>query len=640
MDTLLQIVVGNAILACLLAVPAGIVSLFGRRPALAHGLWLLVLLKLVTPPVVHFNLPPLAALQQEPPATASEPTPIPESLPVIRVESEALPDLEIPDRDFDEPPASPAATPQAAVTPPLPEPIAETPTGAFLTVTLLGIWAAGSVGWLGLMIVRIQRFRRLLRHAKPAPAELVADVADLARRLGVARPPEVLLVPGPVSPMVWGLVGLPRLLVPVDLLDRLDGEQLATLLAHELAHLRRRDHWVRLLELLATGLYWWHPVVWIARKAIREAEEECCDAWVVWLFPEAAKSYAGALLETVIFLTDAVAVPPVASGVGPFPVLKRRLTMIMRGTRPRSLSAAGVLGVMGLGLALLPWAPSWAQNPTDPLKSGPARDAIWVEVQSRKDAKPEEIEKAALEAKKAVEELQRARAQLHDAEKRFLDAQRRLVELTGADGKVLMLGGGDARTKVLIRGDFPPPPPPGGVRSGGVRGESAPVEGKLAEELGVLTAQLKGKEAMVQEAQAQLALVQAKLKRVQELHKQAAVPTETVEAALGEVRTTQAQLAVKLAELEEVRVRFDAAKKRLPQAEAPGNNPTERAMIFLQRLQAAQGNEGERRLQDVERKLTELLKEVQGLRHEMNRPSTRTMPPAPPGAPTPPPQNP
>src|SRR5262249_37936791 len=189
-----------------------------------------------------------------------------------------------------------------------------------------------------------------------------AKVANLARALGLGHVPEVVLVPGPVSPMLWSLFGPARLIVPVELLDRLDEAQRDTLLVHELAHLRRRGHWVRLLELLAGGLYWWHPVVWWARKGLREAEEQCCDAWVVWLLPEAAKSYAVALLETVNFLTDALAVPPVASGVGQFPMLQRRLTMIMRGTQPRSLSAAGLVAVGLLGIGLLPFTPSWAQE--------------------------------------------------------------------------------------------------------------------------------------------------------------------------------------------------------------------------------------------------------------------------------------
>src|SRR5262249_61831254 len=125
------------------------------------------------------------------------------------------------------------------------------------------------------------------------------------------------LLPGRLSPMVWALLGRPRVLVPSGLWERLTAEQQATLLVHELAHLRRRDQWVRGLELVVTGLYWWHPVVWWACHEIREAEEQCCDAWVLSTLPRAGRAYATALLETLDFLSETQnALPVVASGIG------------------------------------------------------------------------------------------------------------------------------------------------------------------------------------------------------------------------------------------------------------------------------------------------------------------------------------
>src|SRR5262249_16512260 len=137
-----------------------------------------------------------------------------------------------------------------------------------------------------------------------------------------------------------------------------------TLLVHELAHLRRRDHWVRLLEMLATGLFWWHPVVWWARRELREAEEQCCDAWVVWALPGAGRTYATALLECLAFLSPPQApLPEGAGGLGQTD-LKRRLIMIMRATTPRRLGWGGLLGVLGVA-ALLPLAATRAQDRGD-----------------------------------------------------------------------------------------------------------------------------------------------------------------------------------------------------------------------------------------------------------------------------------
>src|SRR5262249_12813942 len=115
-----------------------------------------------------------------------------------------------------------------------------------------------------------------------------------------------------------------------------------------------------------TALYWWNPVLWWARQALRNVEEQCCDAWVVWAFPESAKSYAETLLETLDFLNQAeLSEPLLASGFGRVQHLRRRLTMIMSGTTPRLVSAWGALGALSLGVLLLPVNASWAQKPEE-----------------------------------------------------------------------------------------------------------------------------------------------------------------------------------------------------------------------------------------------------------------------------------
>jgi len=153
---------------------------------------------------------------------------------------------------------------------------------------------------------------------------------------------------------LWWLGGPRRILIPALLLENLGEEQRATLLVHELAHFRRRDHWTRLLELLVTGLYWWHPIVWWARRELRRAEEECCDAWVLWTLPQAGHTYATTLLQTLDFLAHACpALPLGASGIGYVAHLRRRLTMIMTGTPLPGLTGAGRWGLLAVALVLM-----------------------------------------------------------------------------------------------------------------------------------------------------------------------------------------------------------------------------------------------------------------------------------------------
>src|SRR5205823_4695042 len=166
--------------------------------------------------------------------------------------------------------------------------------------------------WFVITGLRLARFQRLLRETRPADAELQGQAEALARQLGLRRSPRVLLVPGPLPPMLWMAFGPPRVLLPATLLGQLDDGERASLLAHELAHVRRRDHWVRWLEVVVTGLYWWFPLVRLARRRLQAHEEECCDAWVVGLLP--ARAYATAILRTLEFLAGpAPAVPATAS---------------------------------------------------------------------------------------------------------------------------------------------------------------------------------------------------------------------------------------------------------------------------------------------------------------------------------------
>jgi beta-lactamase regulating signal transducer with metallopeptidase domain len=367
MELLLQVGLSNALVAGGLALVAVAVSSVCRRPAVIHALWLLVLLKLVTPPLVRVPVPwPVS--DDRPPATPAVRAALPEAPPAavpLPDAAEEFPAAGDEAQDAFEPPelpvfVLPASEENASVLAELPA-LPLTRESDWVNA-LPGVWLAGTLVWFALAGWRIGRFQMLLRYARPARPALQQRTARLARQVGLTWCPRVWLVPGRVAPMLWAAGGLPRLLVPCSLLHQVNAQQQDTLLIHELAHLRRRDHWVRALEFLAMGLYWWFPVVWFARRELREAEEQCCDAWVVSLLPGAGRTYATALVETLDFLSGAQpAAPLLASGIGQVSDLKRRLTMIMRGTTPRSLGWGGSLAVLVLGTLLLPLLPTWAR---------------------------------------------------------------------------------------------------------------------------------------------------------------------------------------------------------------------------------------------------------------------------------------
>lgn len=510
MTFLLEWALSNLCMAGLLAVVAAVLSRFSRRPALLHALWLLVLLKLVTPPLVPFSIGwpgPLA--DNSPPAAAPAPpqTPVPEAPepgpgPAARMAAPvppafrqpAVPEVVIlddgPDIDLPVamaeapgvPPAPPAiprtspgqsvATPvrqepeagQAAKagTPSAPPPPAEAGNGAARSwrwqIALGWAWLLGSALWLVVAGQRLRQFQSLLQFAQPTPPAIQAESRRLARRLGVACP-QIWLLPGQLTPMLWALGTRQGLLLPADLLTRLTPAQQATLIAHELAHLRRRDHWVRWLELIVLGLYWWCPLVWWARRELREAEEDCCDAWVLWALPGAQRDYALALVETVDFLCQAPpAAPLLASGLGQVRHLRRRLTMIMRGTTPRALTLAGSLLVLGAAVLLLPLWPSWAQPPRDKEKEF-KKEGPPFKKEFRDKERPDKKEfrdKEQPDAQRIEEELHRIKMEL---DKHREMAERRAHELREALERIKHKKDFEPRGEREGRPPFPPDRP-------------------------------------------------------------------------------------------------------------------------------------------------------------------------------------
>jgi beta-lactamase regulating signal transducer with metallopeptidase domain len=452
-DLLLHVGLSNAVLATGLALLAAGTTLLRFRPALVHSLWLLVLLKLLTPPLVHVPLPRIELpdlAEAAAPAVEAE-TPVPLTLELTPVSREAEP---LPAAPFSQPfAAESAALPEATIVEASPAPARD--IAMSWQFVIIGAWLIGSVAWFGVALIRVHRFERLLRLAEPAPESLRAELRDLAEQLGLRRCPSVGLVPGAVAPMLWAAGGTPRLLLPRGLLGRLGRLERQTLLAHELAHLRRRDHWVRGLEFIATGLFWWHPVVWWARRELREAEEQCCDAWVVWALPSAARAYATALVETVDFLSEARPVlPPTASGFGQVRLLKRRLTMIMQGRTPRALSPVGTFSVLALAGMLLPLLPTWSQaeppsEPSQPVRQlqdilrskdldketrenlEKALKALQEKEKEKQSQREGEIKRAKEEAEKASADLKRLQAELQKAAERHAMAHQRLAELSG-----------------------------------------------------------------------------------------------------------------------------------------------------------------------------------------------------------------
>src|SRR5262249_23252186 len=138
-------------------------------------------------------------------------------------------------------------------------PLARHDSKTLIVATLTYLWLAGSLFWLALVTHRSWRFSRLLRQAEQAPAWLRSEARALARQLRLRRLPELLVIEGRLSPMLWAVPWGAWVVLPAPLLRTASRPQIVALLAHELAHFRRGDHFCRWFELLVLSLFWWHP---------------------------------------------------------------------------------------------------------------------------------------------------------------------------------------------------------------------------------------------------------------------------------------------------------------------------------------------------------------------------------------------
>jgi bla regulator protein BlaR1 len=249
-----------------------------------------------------------------------------------------------------------------------------------LYVWLFAVWIAGAAVWFIWQGRRIIRFRRRVARAQDAGPEVAAAALRIAKALGIGRPPVVKTAGGIGSPMLWGWGRNTVILFPRELLARLAREARDTLLAHEIVHFLRRDHWVRMLEFVVTGIYWWHPAVWLARGGIETAEEECCDAWVVGVLAASPRRYAEALLATVDYVAE-LRRPCLPPGACPAnrgaQLLQRRLIGIIHAQRPSEVRGSAAVRAVILSALLIQPVLRAATTPerTEPLPDPVSSDA-------------------------------------------------------------------------------------------------------------------------------------------------------------------------------------------------------------------------------------------------------------------------
>ena len=318
-----------------------------HRPHLAYLLWMLVILKCITPPL--WSSPTgvfsWAQVQVETTPSSSQPEKLnPWSLGGVSLAgNESLDNASIVALPADKLPGQ------------------RTDQAAFAALVLASIWLIGVTALLVLAVVNwcVCR-RRLSRSTVPIDGLVESLVDELTGRLGLKRKVRLVVTQCPIGPVLFGILR-PTIFVPDVLLRGKTREQIEPILAHELIHLRRGDCFMGGLQFVAQVMWWFHPLVWWANRQICRERERCCDEELLAGLDCPPAVYARCLLDV---LEQKQALRPVLAfpGVRAAEVTSRRLENIMKHTNrfyqrsPRFLwlvfVAASLVILPGAGLTI------------------------------------------------------------------------------------------------------------------------------------------------------------------------------------------------------------------------------------------------------------------------------------------------
>jgi uncharacterized protein (TIGR03435 family) len=257
----------------------------------------------------------------------------------------------------------PAASPtEIATSTELPGPVRAAVSGVqseqFLAWVVIAWLAGAAVFWIRLTggwIVTARMRSKLVRHAPP---EWQERFQKLGARIGVSRPVQLVVSALAQTPAVIGWLR-PVVLVPVGALGGLPAEHLEALLLHELAHVRRRDYLINILQSVAESLLFYHPAVWWVSGQIRAERELCCDDMAVSVSGDAL-TYARALAELESHHPARLSAAMAANGAS----LTNRIARLLGRSRPVSRIGMGP-GVIAVAALIAAGAYALSAQSTD-----------------------------------------------------------------------------------------------------------------------------------------------------------------------------------------------------------------------------------------------------------------------------------
>ena len=213
---------------------------------------------------------------------------------------------------------------------------------------IVPLWLGGVVLLSARLVLAWMGVARLRRSStQPVSEAVMQRVADLAARLQIGRAVRVVQSAAVQVPLVVGWLR-PIVMLPASALTGLSPAQLESIIAHELAHVRRHDYLVNALQSVAEVLLYYHPACWWISRRIRIEREHCCDDIAVALCGDGV-TYASALADLELHRRTAGFALAATDG----PLLQRVRRVIAPESEHRPAGWAGSLAPIALLVVLV-----------------------------------------------------------------------------------------------------------------------------------------------------------------------------------------------------------------------------------------------------------------------------------------------
>jgi len=223
--------------------------------------------------------------------------------------------------------------------------------GGRVPMVLVTLWLSVCAFMLGRIVCSYFRLARLRRRLHRLPDFQRHRMSRLATIFGLKRSVRIRTSTAVAMPMTIG-VARPLIIVPEGLLENLSQSEFESIIAHELAHIKRCDYLTNLWQRVIQAFLFFHPAVWLIGKQLAVERELACDDWAVKLTGEPHR-YASCLTRLAELLRERRMPALAASIIFGKHVVSRRIEMILNTNRNATTSVSKPALVYAMSVAVM-----------------------------------------------------------------------------------------------------------------------------------------------------------------------------------------------------------------------------------------------------------------------------------------------